>query len=1646
MSFESDIRIVYLKLLRREPSADEISQSYDKDIFFLEQEIKESSEYKLTKGYFFADSFYDVSNNTYSFSNVINDKNPRGIYLGNDYLNLNILLYDKSVENKVSDNFNYYSFQNITNIQFSWGNPLHQTHALYLNDACLKHTLEYENTQISIEKYCLHSFKTCFLQKISIMTTISSNLDINHLFETEMSSYVLYYKSQSINFLEVKEEDVVITNMYLCNNQDFMYNGQNINSNSFTIPLIANEERIFYIYTSILHKDNKSEHNSKEILLNLLNFSDLEIISGHKTCWDKRWYKRYDFELREYISKRQDFEKLIFSFHYSLYKLYSNIYVNDLVYSIPNLLVLDPELALKVIQSYIYYMRNDYNTAKYYSRDGKFLTFQKNNIGLQMNQSALLNIHIWIYYVVSKNINWFLTEGYPTMLMNAQFLMNCIRDDTINNSLSFDGFQQTNNAFTVHITKMALNMTTVAQYEFIIFRVFDGATDKEIDTEEFTFTTGLYVQYMNLGYKSVSDSNIEVRCEKINNMFCYTFYTPEDNEFIGYKFSEKYGYQLELGLNREITFNLDESISQKPILFYDTDGLIIRHKYSNNVDETLLSNVNVISTDDSITINTNDVKGYSCLTVDVYKNDFNTLYGDRAFITEHGLTSNNVIVPFSNYTDTYNSDTVAEIFSVLTNYYDNKNFYNVEENVSFYTSDNSSNVMNRLLHGGLMLKLGQKTDSYKVRQTLMNTYKELLFDLNKDSVLGEDQYNNIIVYNMLYNLLGFKFNAQGLTYENSNVFPEEIDKISIRYNHTSNNLTNVLQQSYTFLNLEDVITIDFKYNELKEYVQIVVDILPVYPIYTLDDVEIYIDTVEREESFFGTDSNTTKISYSQTTESFDTLTYVQELTNQYIHLKLDNGLITNYFVKYVDEITDTYGSDMLYPTIDAKLSYEDKCIFKLDLVFNSQTFNRYELFNTLSIDLNYEDNLLDVISNIDPYGFETNSNCDISYDNSNVFNIQYNESAKAGSVVIGNLKLELVKFDVFSRITPLYPFNGTVSVDGITKNILFDKTNYPPIVRKLVKDYKYNIDTYVIENDDVISLLYDEIVLPVEHILSSGNNVYEQLGHGDIDPTLNTGNLIRINENIKTNLRHLNNANELNTFLDSKNAKLLDITCSDYSTLFRIIENNVVELYGIGQNINDSLMINDISNTNVISITRCDKFHNFLSTNQYTIEDWNIIQTVSSTMIYSKDNVYAIGNNENHNLGIDTEQSTELVESVQIINLIKEENSRINKIILNDNSTIIYLDNNRVYGLGENVMFQYLTTISSSIWLQTPTELDVINRFININDYVIERIEGGSLHFKFLLFSLKTLAKEWWGIGRNRFNSMGLTPFITEDDYDVDIKHMVRLNQIEAFVYGKQFDETYTGPIAKNANKVNLIPNHGISTYHTAIYDEETQDIYVLGAISLNESESDITTIKQWTKWISKDDIVNISGDVGNKIILLMLNTQGIFIGLSKEDKDYINKHTNGHIQCLVVNNGDNYVLHVGNTAIHLLRDVITLQNIMDLTSLEYNYRFEIEYETNVKLFLDDIEFQVEIGDENTKHKLFIRLYVLEGNYIFEGMRNVYSDVIDISFQIAHNNVYSISADNSYTVNPTEDTHIEFEKKIILENQMIFRNLVSSLV
>jgi hypothetical protein len=1120
----------------------------------------------------------------------------------------------------------------------------------------------------------------------------------------------------------------------------------------------------------------------------------------------------------------------------------------------------------------------------------------------------------------------------------------------------------------------------------------------------------------------------------------------ETNDFLGYKFSKQFGYQIELGPNRQITFNLDETVSQKPILFYDSAGLILRHKYSNNMDETLLSDVTVVSSDNSITVNTNDIRGYSCYPKDMYTADFNTLYGDDAFVPEYiDVQSNNIVIPHSNY-DTSNKVSSSEIFTLLSNYYNTKSEpynFNLTENLTYFESDPDL-IESSLLQTGLYLKLAQKTDKYQAQSSYTNMYKKMIFKLNENRVLGTDYHHNIILYNVIFNLIGFKLSStEGIVYNNpSKIFPEDIYSISFKNYYHDITLLNNHIQSYTYLDLTDVIKLDFRYNEKRNEVIITPDILNNYPIYMQNDITIMIHKEQKDEIYFDNNVNSNNvISYTRRNEIYDTITYIDELTNLYAHVKLENTETSNFVVKFYENILDTQTSTLIYPTIEVFLNYENTTVFNLLLRYSSQNQNKYDVFSNLEIFIEYDNTLLKKSSVDIPYGFDTQSNCSINLVGDTGYKINFVSEPIAGEVEIGSLKFELIEYEVFTRIAPFFPFSGYVSDGQTNKQMIFDQINYPPVIRQLILDSLYFMNIYVIETEESKDLLDNRIRIPITHVLSSGNNIYEQLGHGDKDTSLN-GYYVRINENIKTNLRPLNNANELNAFLILNNRSVVDIISSKNSTLFKLLNNTTkqVELYGIGQNTNDLLMVGDISNTDIVEITRCEKFHSFLSDNGYKIEDFEIKQTIGATIIYSRDNIYAIGKNDQYNLGLEVELSNEILESVKIKTLLVQENSRINEIILNNESTFIHLQNNKIYGLGESVMFQYITTISPSIWLNTPTELDIINDFVNTNDYMIERIEGGNLHIKFLLVSLKTYAKEWWGIGRNRFNSMGLNPLTTEDDYDIDIKHMVRLDQIESFIYGKQYDETYTGVSAKNEHKAYLISNRGSPTHHIAMYDEELQDIFVLGAITLNESESEITTIKEWTKWISKDDIQQITNDDELTTYMLALNDQGLFIGLSRE-LIYNSKFESNYVQSIIVDKGNNYVLNKHNTLINVLWGKVIVYNYIDLSSSDKKFSFDVEYEENMTIYLDTIKVNFE-NIENIIYSMSVLLSVMENTIMFEAKRDIHSGIIDFSFEIQYNKAYLIKYD-TYEIFDENVQTPSYEKKIILENRSVFKNYTS---
>ena len=1635
MILKNDIRIMYLKLLKREPMDNEMVNALNTDIVLLEENIKSTYEYIKQNNYFFADTSFDIVSNIFSYSNVINDKNDKAFYLANDYLNMySLSMYNEFIDIKITDNFKEYIFENICNVQFTESEAMNATKRINLDEAYVTDVFEYEDKSILVDKYCLHSFKTCFLQNFKISSKNEQTIQMKHVYKSHIRTYVKYFYSQTIHFSEVDNGDTIITNMYLFDILNFDHFGHNYHENIFNLHITNNTEQCLSILTSVLHKDNRNDMDNDNILLNLLRFSIPEIINGHTTCWNRRWKNKYTFDLKEFVSNRSEKEKLLFSFNYSLYILYSNIYTKDLLYNIPNLLVMHPICAIQVIKSYINYLKKDFNTAKYYSKNGSFLTFDKDKIGLQVNQSALLNIHMWNYYRISKNKNWLHVEGYPLMRSNTDFLLNCIENDSIHNSLSLNNKQSTNNAFTIHITKLAIEMTNKARLELDL-------------NDNYDLTTNISLSYLSKEYLTSGETNITIKCEEIHTLLCYTFYSTIHDQLIGYRFSKDYGYQLELGVDREITFHFHESILKKPILFYDINGLVFRHKFSESLSDSVLSQIQIGSTDDSITINSDKISGYSCLDKDKYKNDMNTVYGKNAFTPQHIIDeTDHVIELHSDFTKESNPD-ATEVFLLLSNYY-NESINNVQEkvvqNTAFYDKNVYSSGTEALLSHGLDITLAQTSIDDDVLRTFTEKYTQSMIKLNKYKVLGDINNNSIIVYTILFNILGFRFDTitDHLLSTTNNSFPEDIKQISFKNGTQDIVLTNLLNQSFNNLDLVDVLEYEYRYRELYGYVDVVARIKPIYPIFVNDDLQLFIENDIKPKDYFTTPgSNVYRLSYIEKEEISNDVNHIDDLTNIYMHVLLQNNNYSDMIVTHKLDVINTVESNLIFPTILVSFDYVELNTFNISLKFNSQENNKYILFNTLDILLEYDSVILKIKPEADNYGFHTDSNCqiDILQDSSNI-HLSYSNDVpiSTGKLDIGTIRLDLNAFEVFTRITPTFPLKGTLSIDDMKKTqIYFDKSNYPPSLQKLVLHINFSVEKYIIERFETYNIIHSEVFIPMNHLLSSGNNVYEQLGHGHIDDTLNEQR-IRINENIKTNLRELDHARELNQFLDLNNKKLLNIVSGTNTTLFKIIDNitKSIDFYGIGMNNFDMLMLNNHIDTEVLNITKCIKLNEFFDSQNLPLEKYNVTQSRSCTVIYSVDDVFVIGDNSSYNLGIEEPFTFEIIESNRIKQLLLSTDSKINILVLNNESTFLYLDNNKLYGLGENVMFKYLTTTSDTIWVEYPTELDVINIFLATHEYIIDRIEGGSIHLKFLLISLKTGKKEWWGIGRNRFNSMCLTPDILEHEYDIDIKHLVRLNQIESFIHGKEYDLEYNGVHAQNSNKVKLIPNNGLSALHTAIFDQETKEVYVIGTLSLNDSDD--VTMKTWTKWISYADVLSISEkDIEYDIYMLVLNICGIFIGIS-DNTEYIQRYyQSGYIQCLVIDKSHHdVILAFQNTSIYLLNvdSSATLTNELRLSTENGEYTFTIEYKNEIVITLDNIEITL---DNTTFDSLLIDIKIKINNnqYIFETRIGE----IPITFELAKNKRYVVQ-DTHVTSMDNNIIDTTTMGKIVLKHKLVFKN------
>ena len=243
-------------------------------------------------------------------------------------------------------------------------------------------------------------------------------------------------------------------------------------------------------------------------------------------------------------------------------------------------------------------------------------------------------------------------------------------------------------------------------------------------------------------------------------------------------------------------------------------------------------------------------------------------------------------------------------------------------------------------------------------------------------------------------------------------------------------------------------------------------------------------------------------------------------------------------------------------------------------------------------------------------------------------------------------------------------------------------------------------------------------------------------------------------------------------------------------------------------------MTNTLSDS-LHSLKSCVALDQLVSSTGSDIQEVHTTNTFSMVLL-ENGKVYGIGYNESFNLGDGTMTNrTTFVESSVINDLASGLGAPITRLVLNDKAVLIQFGNNTLYGLGDiDPIF-----VTESM----PVELTEMN--VMLSGYAIERIDSGDKHFKFVLDHNGT--KEWWGIGLNRYNNMGL-----DRNVDANIEYtgrFHRLHTIERFVNGKLYDKGYTGVHSSTPDSAYIVKSHDLPTTSVIVLDTITNKIYMIG-------------------------------------------------------------------------------------------------------------------------------------------------------------------------------------------------------------------------
>lgn len=1454
MLSNNDIRIVYLDFLQREPTDGELNYSklnFESELI-LEEFIIKTSEYKIN---FLKPSKFSFTyqNDVVSLDKVTN-KLEDGKLLGNTKISFitsskynefkKIYIYDNLNQQKNVTNFMNIRFNSSSSNSNMFFEPFNHSQKLFMNECRFQDSFQFiinpiEFINVKIDKYPLITHKSCVLQKITLNS--SNNIGINLIHNLENSLYMntgiltmknqqsfKYYEhySQSSNIRLVSlihSENTSLVNIGIFDHIDNSIN------NIYYVNLVSGLDTVIYILTSITQKN--SELN-KHILNNATYLTFEEIIQSHIDFWINTIWNT-NLIINEKLSIPLDDLNIMNELNainkITLFNIICDPFETNIdldLIGLPILILLKPEFAKKTL--HIRSSHVDFEN-KIIIEFNKTI-FNKNDINYFLIKIALLSIHHWNYFRVTKDRNWLSNTGFSFMEKCSKVLL----------SYNYNN----NNTLYNYLIEQSLYFMNQAIFEL------DYKNELKLPVYNLPY-------FDDLTNFSPSGTIIKIKLEVFNQLLTICLYNDDDT-LIGYRFGGTSGYKLSLIDDTIYKFKLEyDNIKYhiRLIIVSPENGLRInnivneldyhmKHRYDPFVDLNS-------SSFNELELNSDILIGYEFIITDLYdvfKGNINTDYGENAFLTN---TITNIIKPTIDYS--FEILDRIEPYIIFNSYYNStfyrsvskknfllykKSFFDtISDNLTFFSKYKTSNdILTGILEAGLEIMIGDLKSSYKQKYNSSKLFYNKLISNLKGNTLDkhwfEGEFSGELLFIILTNVFELypygeiqrdrmKTNEYQLLYLTKNILPEQWKDVSgynIGIDNQTININNRIFYEDPFLNYPNVSEYTLSHNELQNKIIITLDFTKSFPTSIPSNFNFYFylqdqtdqtdyTLIENSDELLALASSTSVINQDSITISYIPITNIitsqsnipiTEIQNRIVHFIYD--ISGNIFKRKTFNINDLSDIITINPIIHATINYEESpFILNLDISYNSLYQFEYTTFSNISFSINYDNIYFNNISYNDTSISYINSSNYTDIDNIFTVDIETTSNIVSSLYNLGTLKLEI------NENALLYNYTNDLEKILKSNNILIsNKDIFPPTISKR------KIPIEFIYPPDVISNNYSQLELDTV-IYHPITNLY----------SYNTGLL----------------SSQVNSLLINGNT-LINVLSGLSNAIFIIkTPTNEIQYYGVGYNEHNMLMTNNISDY-LDTPVRCLALDNTINgsniTDVFITSKFSIIKTLSGKL-------YGIGNNEKYNLGDYTNINRDtLVENILLNNLLQL-NGAFTNIVLNEHCVLVQFGDKTLYIIGE--MLPLINT-------QIPLPLTNINSFLLNNGYKIIRIEAGKQHFKFLLEKEITKDLEWWGIGKNIHHNMCINKNI-DDNYN--ILYLQRLHQIEKLIHGNEYDTEYNGYTISKTENYHFITSHGFPSMCTLIFDITTKEMYKMGTFDEINIDND---------WIKLNTNININNNV----------------------------------------------------------------------------------------------------------------------------------------------------------------------------------------